>query len=260
MNIVLVNGWSAPSVLWSDFCVELVRRLSAEFDAVDKLEIIDLNASRSIEQWCQLIASKLNEHSLLIGWSLGAMLATETLRTLRCKAKGFVSLMANSSFVANAHCTWAMPSAQYQAFYQHLAQDPTLALRSFRALLVEGEQAPRKVLRHLNEAYSAGQISPEILEQTLAHLASLDLADSYADLALPGLYIWGERDALAGCPDHGQRENLRQLNPGHRFEYLAAASHLPMFSASELIITHISSYLGDLRATTNKGLAGVVDD
>lgn len=253
MKIVIVNGWSAPNALWHSFVTELKAKLAMP---IADVKLIELNKALSVEQWCEHIATELDANTVLIGWSLGAMLAAQTLISRECKVKGFISLMANPSFVANETCTWAVPKAQFQDFYQQLTKDHEAALRAFKALLVAGEPSARKALKPLSSAYVESQISPAVLRQSLELLGRLQVEDCYNKLAVPSLFVWAEHDALSACPNNNDIASLRQNFAHHRFECTEACSHLPMFSASNKVQSLIVGYLNNQRCAP---LGGVHD-
>jgi pimeloyl-[acyl-carrier protein] methyl ester esterase len=176
----------------------------------------------------EALAPQLPDHALLVGWSLGGLVALLIALRWPKKLRGLVLIGATPCFVTRPGWPYAVAPEVFAGFSQSLAQDYSDTLRRFLSLQAQGSDSVRAVLKLLRERLLA-QPRPEnaVLEAGLAILQDTDLRGGLADLALPLSLVHGAGDKLA--PLAAARWLVRQVQ-GARLHEIEGAGHAPFLS------------------------------
>ena len=216
--LVLVHGWGGDSRTWAPVIAGL-----RDFAPVQLIDLPGFGAAPALDEFAlaavlDALAAQLPERCLLVGWSLGAMLAVQLAARLPQQVLGVVSLAANARFVADAAYPAAMAPAVNRQFNQGFADQPLPTLKLFSGLLAQGDPQERALLKQLRQQLP-DTTNPNWGE-ALQLLSSLDNRACLQALAQPVLHLLAERDALVPV---AAAEPLRALNPRHRVQVLSDA-------------------------------------
>jgi pimeloyl-ACP methyl ester esterase len=191
--IVLLNGWGYRRLAWP---VGWLQRLGRFY----RLLLVDLPASSSdshtlcmeqdLSSWIKALLQVIPSQSVVLGWSLGGMLALQLAQQSTHKIAGLVLLASNIKFVQCSEWPWALPAADLNHFRQAFQCAPNQTLRRFCTLQTQGEQ-DRSLFRLLLTQLSA---KPSIAG--LNWLQQLDLRLVWRDLSVPCLALYGTGDTL----------------------------------------------------------------
>lgn len=236
--LVLLHGWGCDSSTWSPLLPELQK--------IATVTVLDLpgfgNApaldNYTIDAVVDAIAIQLPDKCVLMGWSLGGMLAVQLAARFPEKITAVITLAANAKFVASDQYPTAMPLAINRQFNSGFASDPQATLKLFTGLLAQGDAQERSLLKTLR-AQSAPDINANWLV-ALTLLAQLDNRAAFAQLAQPGLHLLAEKDALVPV---AAANALRELNPRQQVVVIEQAAHAAHWSQSEQIITQLKKFL-----------------
>jgi pimeloyl-[acyl-carrier protein] methyl ester esterase len=181
-----------------------------------------------LDSLADALAPRLPEHALLVGWSLGGLVALSIARRQPEKLRGLVLIGATPCFVSRPGWPHAVAQAVFAEFAQDLAQDYADTLRRFLALQAQGSASVRTVLKLLRERLLA-QPRPQdaVLEAGLAILRDADLRGSLTYLAVPLTLVHGSGDRLAPL---AAARWLAQRVHGARLREIAGAGHAPFLS------------------------------
>lgn len=194
VNWVMLHGWGSDSSVWQD--------LFAVWG--QKATLVDLagfgscvnQAAPSLDAYLAHIAEQLPRDCVLVGWSLGGMLATRLAQRYPAKVKGLVTLACNPSFVVRDNWPHAMMDATYQAFCRQFNAEPRRTWERFAVLQSQGDGLGRQVRRRLMVQDGP---DPRNIDQwctALRWLQELDNRDSVQQLECPQLHLFGQGDAL----------------------------------------------------------------
>src|SRR5690606_16609009 len=146
--LVLLHGWGGDSGAWD----ELVPLLRERF-AVIAVDLPGFGASApaswTLDGLLAQLALALPPRCLLVGWSLGGMLATAYAHRYPGRVAGLVTLAANASFIQREGWPAAMPPAVFGEFAAGFAADPAATLVQFTAFQARGDDRERAVARAL---------------------------------------------------------------------------------------------------------------
>jgi pimeloyl-[acyl-carrier protein] methyl ester esterase len=172
--------------------------------------------------------SSRSEPWLLVGWSLGALLALRAALKLPALLRGLVLVSGTARMCADHDYPGANPRA-LRTMQARLSRDPGRVLSDFAGacLAPDGDETLRA--RYLDQAR---QFPAAELTLGLDALAILDLRAQAATLAVPTLLVHGECDAI--IPVESARALAAQA-PGARLEILEHRGHaLPLTAPLDL--------------------------
>lgn len=237
--LVLIHGWAADSRYWQPLVDELCPRYDVQ--TVDLPGFGDSAAGNwELESVLVALAATLPERCVLVGWSLGGMLAVLLAHRRPKCVVGLVTIATNACYVARPSWPNAMPEDTFDAFGSAFADDPSLCLRRFAGLQAHGDSEARAMSRLLRE----WQRIPDERQvanwsDSLGLLKALDLRRALQSLEQPSLHLFGAGDALVpataadGFPV-GAPCSVRMLDD---------CGHVPQLSHPELTAGLIDDFL-----------------
>ncbi len=238
-EIVLLHGWGSASQSWQPLIPALQNIAN-----IIALDLPGFGESASIPEFTldavvQLIAAQLPEKCVLIGWSLGGMLAVQIAARYPQKISQLITLAANAKFVASRDYETAMPLVVNRQFNKNFATDPQSTLKLFSGLLAQGDTNERALLKQVRALAEPDKINSNWL-QALELLAALDNREAFAKLTQPGLHFLAEKDALVSL---AAAQALAQLNPKQSVQVISGAAHALHWSQPELVAKAIQGFI-----------------
>ena len=241
---ILLPGWGSTAAAWRP----LASMLSQYCDCV-LVDLPSLNGhvseSSLLDNVIEQLAPLVDCRSVLMGWSLGGMLATRIASAH--PVLGLVTLATNASFVQREGWANAMSDQVFHNFYGQVERAPLKALKRFVALQTQGDQQAREQRLLLQACLPA--IDSDCENTTIQLLAGLKLLQAIdnreclkANNAVQALHLFGEHDTLVPVATADAVAAL-----GHRQEChtLAGAGHyLP--GSPALLMPHLLGYFGRL--------------
>jgi malonyl-CoA O-methyltransferase len=249
-TLVLLHGWGSAGNSWQT----LVPCLQDLTDII-ALDLPGFGASEEISEFTlesviELIAAQLPEKCVLMGWSLGGMLAVQLAARYPQKVSRIITLATNVKFVASRDYETAMPLAVNRQFNKSFAADAYAALKLFSGLLVQGDANERALLKKMRRFSEPEKINKN-WSQALDLLAQLDNREAFASLTQQGLHLFAEKDALVpvAC-----LQKLAKLNPQQQLHIIPNAAHAAHWGQPELAAQLIRNFL-QLPALDKKQMA-----
>ena len=244
IHLLLINGWSANA----DFWVEFSKDLSAQFT----VQIIDIDQTKSLDEWLGLVDQNISSNTLLMGWSLGGNLAIKYASSSQKEFLGLITLQTNPCFIAQNQWANALPLSEFSALYDLVKEGDKKALvRRFTHLLVNGSKQYKSDRKQLKTCYSEVTIRESAtLLSSLDLLRDLDVRNALIKVSLPCLHILGKKDVLIPaevetdindliCENSRNRQN-------HQVKVLAEMAHLPCWGHRSEILMDIKNFVKTL--------------
>lgn len=225
--IVLLHGWGGNSETWQPV-LEGLREfsdvLTLDLPGFDGEQVIDV----SFDEVVKSIVSCLPPHSVLMGWSLGGMLATHIAAAFPNRISALVTMASNLCFSEKEGWPAAMPLATFKQFRESFSTAQLPALKRFMGLVSQGDERERAVLKALREQVKtqSKNISPQWLN-SLDMLNAFDNREKFSQLSVPGLHVLGGSDALVPS---SAASAIRSLNPRQEVLVFPGVAHAPHWS------------------------------
>jgi pimeloyl-[acyl-carrier protein] methyl ester esterase len=221
-TVTLLHGWGYSPKLWRD--------LTPRLDAFE-CHTPELQAPCSdIESWVDAMAGRLPDAGLLVGWSLGAMLALCMASRYPAKVRGLLLIAGSPHMRSEADWGCGLDAALLEKFRTGFRQAPERMMRRFLAMQLVGEAQPQQARQLLESALCDAGTSREALERGLEILFSADLRKATLVPDLPLTLVHGRADEI--MPVAGS-EWLHQQYPASQLLIVENAGHAPLLAEPE---------------------------
>ena len=245
--LVMLHGWGMHGGIWDD-CIP---SLQAQWRVI-RPDLPGHGRSRRASRpgqctarLSEAVARHCPRQMVLLGWSLGGLIAMAMARRLPQRIRRLVLVASSPRFLTGPDWPWGVERPVLESFGQSLAEDYRRTVRDFLALQVRGDERALELLRSLKKkVFAHGEPDPVALRQGLDILADTDLRGELSAIGLPTLVISGERDRLTP-PDAGRRAS--EAIPGSRFLAIPGAAHAPFLSHRDEFLLALTQFLGEAR-------------
>lgn len=229
-TMTLLPGWAMSTTILQPLAAALSESLP---DATVNLTALPAIQLSSLETDLSSLAQQLTP-GLLIGWSLGGMLAVQLHRRFPEHFPRVITLASNACFVERNDWPHAMARTDFKAFYQSYREEPQKTLKRFALLATQG--GPHARQRAKDMPWDA--LDDEQRLHALAVLGMLDNRVALRQPMAPLLHFLGENDALVPV---AAAASLAQVHGDSTVKIHPTASHMlpleqPLWLAAE--ITH----------------------
>lgn len=220
-DILTFSGWTQPS--------DALRPIAPDATYVDYARAANVNE----------VAGLLPQHEvdLVIGWSLGGIVARQLIRQGALKAKALVLIASPYQYVQSAAIKSAMPQDTFDLFYANYRDDTQRTVSRFHGLLVKGDS-------RMKELYGLLGHHPAV-EDTAIWLPWMDFLHSYSaeheDYSglPPVLLIHGRQDVVV---PYAQSELMQQKLSSSQLLTLEDSAHTPHLHAPEQVQAAIAQF------------------
>lgn len=239
-DVVLLHGWGMHSGIWNSILPELVSRY--------RVTLIDLPGhGRSTPAGFTLdsLVNNLNEimpaHSILVGWSLGAIVGQRFAITFPEKLDKLILVSGTPRFVDAEDWPHATGQEVFSQFSRDLAQDYPSTLKRFIYLQSRGGEKAGETQKQLHEAMVNGRQPDSVsLRCGLDILGSTDLREELNKIQCPVQLVMGERDTLVPV---GVGSDIIELLDKARLEIITGAGHAPFLSHPAKFIQVVNYFI-----------------
>lgn len=242
-TLALLHGFALHSGVWGEWLAAL---------PVDS-RAIDLPGHggrpwdariRDLASLARAVADQVPPGAIVVGWSLGGMVALELARMRPAALGGLVLIATTPRFVAGDGWRHGIDPGVMEEFASAVARDYSQAVQDFLALQVLGAVDPRATLRSLRTQVEGRPApDPRALATGLDILRHADLRQALPGIALATLVIAGDRDRLT---PPAASESLAAALPRARLCRIAGAGHAPFLSHPTVVRRGLDDFLGTL--------------
>ncbi|MBO9494678.1 alpha/beta fold hydrolase [Thalassotalea sp. G20_0] len=223
--IVLISGWAMPAGAMAS----LADALDADHRRVSIVELPGLvresQAYKTSHDWNSLLTyldhQLFEKPAVLVGWSLGGMLATLYASRYPDNVAAVVNLGANACFVQNDSWQPAMDPTLFARFYQGMSRSREKTLQQFVLLCSAGSPRRKELSTSLQALLSDADLDHQAEDSTLLSLLGMlgksDLRSAFGDIRCPVTHLFGKDDALVPV---GAADAIEQQFPKHRVQVL----------------------------------------
>jgi|GEM_PF-918090 pimeloyl-ACP methyl ester carboxylesterase len=224
LNIAVIGGWNIPVSVMKPLLLDLETQCRCPVQMLDYPGYEsgydgsqDWLIPALVERW----KPYLNTETVVVGWSLGGMIALSLAACL--PLAGVVALGSNVQFQGSA--PWQMSSAMFRSFSRQVRSDYIQSRNTFIDLVAAGDSRPDNALKEqLIAAYDTFRPDLKSINDSLAMLGELDVAQTIG--TVPQLWIFAKDDALVPVTCVSQivpqaMTHIRVVSGGHGFPFSA---------------------------------------
>lgn len=247
--LVLVHGWGVHSGVWDDWLPLLETRFQ-----VTRLDIPGFGRSSllpdpyTLETLAEQLIPCTPDRAIWLGWSLGGAVAAQMATANPDRVQGLFTLAHSPCFVAHPGWPAGMDRHTFEAFRQAVERNPAKTLQRFLMLQVQGDPSPKVRIGQLKRvlAQHPQNITREALLPAL-DLLGRDYRALHAELSVPRLHLFGERDGLVPVVASAEwRDDQSDI------EVIEGAAHVPFLSHPERVFDSLTRFANLCHATNTE--------
>ncbi len=206
-SLVLLHGWGFHTKVWAPFLPKLTTSFRVSLIDLPGFGMSDaLSYPMMSAQWIDSIATHIPEGAIILGWSLGGLVATQLAVIYPKKVSSVIHMASTPKFMAGD--TWAGIAPEVlQAFEQAIETNPRKGIQQFCRWLAPDlkQRALYKALLNIAMVHSD---KLDILLEALKVLKNTDMRQAQLDLEMPQLFIDGNQDPLVPYQKKGNNHVL----------------------------------------------------
>lgn len=251
-SLVFIHGWGVNSAVWQPLVTELAK--TSHIITID-LPGFASNAAVELPEYtvaaiADLIAEQLSQPAIIIGWSLGGLVATELALRHSHKVKGLVTVASSPCFLAKnpmetdvtKTVRWpGLTDMVLASFHQQLSVNAEKTIKGFLKLQAMGSPHVRQDIKLISELVMQYPVpKADVLDRSLMLLTTSDYRQQLIDIKQPFLRLYGRLDGLV---PKAVIELVNELSPSSQSYIFEQASHAPFISHQAEFITLLRAWL-----------------
>ena len=222
--MTFLHGWGQSRQIWH-------QQMSAFPDATF-LNLPGHGGSAEHDDWIKSMADQLPDSpSIIIGWSLGGIIAMELAIQYPEKIKALALISTTPSFCNRENWHHGCQQQVFDAFESGIRENSAKTMSRFFKLMFQGDTISRSDYNQMAKA-SVDKLRPPTetaLSKGLNHLASSDLRASISLISTPTLIMHGAEDAI--IPESAGQWLARKL-PHATWKAFNGCGHAPFLTHS----------------------------
>lgn len=237
--LVLLHGWGSSSKIWQPYLTELGKEFQLWcVDLPGHGESHDIVWDESVQQGLELLANALPPRCLLVGWSLGGLLAQLYTKQYMQRVQGLMLVASTPKFVASNDWPHAMSLSTFQQFVKQYDTSPQETLKHFIGLQILHGRSLKKIMRELEQASSV--LALDKIRWGLEWLLKIDLREAFVLNDLPIVLFHGENDQVSSVQ---AAEQTAEIWEHAQLYKIPQAGHVPFLSHSERFVDQVKIML-----------------
>ncbi|MBF7074411.1 pimeloyl-ACP methyl ester esterase BioH [Glaciecola sp. MH2013] len=260
-NLVFLHGWGMNSGVFTKLIASLESQLAGlSLPIAFTFSCIDLpghghnnkqrpHAGASASDWqlssmASAIADQLKANSILIGWSLGGLIAQKLAVDQNTKVKALITIASTPKFQMGSSSQREWPGIKpevLQTFVEQLSLNHHKTLSRFLAIQMMGVANAKALVKEISAAIEQRPApDPSALAAGLHILQQADLCEQIANISVPTLRLYGRLDSLV---PHSVIHLIQSLQPESESVIFKHASHAPFLTNPDVFAEHLLPFI-----------------
>lgn len=243
-NIVLIHGWTSDESIWQDTQDYLDQRY--------RVYTLNLPIAKTLYSYRDAVIELIEQNGLdqviLVGWSMGALVAIQLAHQLSHKVQGLVLVSGTSRFLADSQLTstvaymGGIPAALIVRMKRRLRKNYEQTITDFYKLMFSPQELAQGLAGEIIASDLRRGRTWELIEAQdgLDFLAEADVREELKEITCPTLLIHGERDEV--CPIGGAEFIQRQI-PCAQLIIYPGVGHIPFLTNFEVFHRALEGWL-----------------
>ncbi len=199
-HLLMISGWGHGKGVFNNLVPCFISR--HDVTITSPVELLQggrdkCDPSETVSPYAHTLREQCNTFQnpgILIGWSMGAMLALEAAARLDLKARAIILIAGTARFCAAGDYQAGVAAPNLRAMKRGLKNDPETTLHTFFANVAAPRRENEEIIgKRVERALSFGA---EALVHGLQFLLEKDLRESLAQITAPVLIIHGGQDTV----------------------------------------------------------------
>jgi pimeloyl-[acyl-carrier protein] methyl ester esterase len=241
-ELVLLHGWGMNGDAWENILPRLSKHYrTTVVDLPGHGRSVDSPPDYTLSTLTAMLAETLPAEAMLVGWSLGGMLATQFALDFPQRVQKLALVASAPQFVRDDSWPDGTDSEVLGHFADGLKKHYQLTIKRFIALQAMGSEHAQEQQRNLRDAvFRHGNPQPAALEGGLEILRQVNLRPRLAEISCPSLLISGKNDALFRP---AAAHKTQALFNDAQLSLIDGAGHAPFLSHPELFFNTLHRFL-----------------
>jgi len=228
-DVVLLHGWGMNADVWEGILPALTKRFRITLlDLPGHGRSLDSLTDYSLQNLATTIATFVPQNAMLVGWSLGGIIATQLTLNNPDNIRKLVLVASAPQFVCDDSWPDGTAADVLDSFADGLKQNYQQTIKRFIAIQAMGSEHAREQQHILRErVFRHGNPQPAALEAGLAILRHTNLRPELSKITCPTLLVSGEHDSLFRP---SAAEKTQSMISNARLSMISGAGHAPFLS------------------------------
>ena len=228
-QIILISGWGTDSSIWNT----IADKLDNPVNLIPWWECLSNDPSNN---YLLKLLAELNDPVILVGWSLGGMIALSAAIACPGKVSGIVLVSSSARMVQDKEYA-GVSTRVLKAMKLRLKADKQGLMNDFATMGISPEKSDS-----LRKDFVSGalEIDNDKLTEGLSFLQNCDLRDQLINVRIPVNIIHGECDGIMN-PDNADYLSDKLLNTS--LDIVGGTGHFMIQSKPEIITESIKNII-----------------
>ena len=241
-TLVFLHGWGLNRAVWQSVLPLLPSDqpvLCLDLPGFGERQVAP--TPYALEAVAEQLLPEIPENSLLVGWSLGGLVALQIAKNGTAKSQSLSACSEFSMFCGHNRNGRAWRLLYWRNLLMRLQNDVAKTIERFLAIQTMGSDSARQDIKRLKDAVMSLPAPQNIaLAGGLTILASADLRQDLAALTCPVSGCYGRLDSLVPV---AMSTALALVAPNMDITVFAKASHAPFISHPQEFMQWLTDWL-----------------
>ncbi|OIJ13062.1 hypothetical protein BKP37_11140 [Anaerobacillus alkalilacustris] len=237
-HIIMLSGWGIEKEVFGPLQIELQKSFQVTCIDWRKIERLTDFKTRLLN-----MVMSINQPIVLLGWSLGSVVAFEVASLIPERFKGLICIGGTSSFTSKGDYLYGWKARIVNHMKKQLVIDKDKTLFTFYHSLFSCNEKnkgfDKKFLQIVQDKFQGDRLSS--LTLGLTYLFETDVRMHLENINIPTMLIHGKSDSI--CPYEASVFIYEQMKDNTRLNVLEDAGHIPFFTHEDLCLKWIYSFL-----------------